>query len=123
MVEPRDVPRILSDAARLVREGEVVVFGSAALPDDWRTRARTITSELWPEVRVVVPHPHDVMLSKLYRLDPQDRTHICLILDELPLGHEQLDKLVSQLPPRGEDDSARLEHGLAWLRGQLAPRG
>lgn len=31
MVEPADVPRVLSDAGRLLREGELVVFGSAAL--------------------------------------------------------------------------------------------
>ena len=48
MVDPRDVGRILLDAARLVRVGEVVVFGSAALalwiegaPRTRRGRARS----------------------------------------------------------------------------------
>ena len=31
MVDPADVPRVVIDAARLVREGELIVFGSAAL--------------------------------------------------------------------------------------------
>ena len=31
MVDPADVPRVVTDVARLVREGELIVFGSAAL--------------------------------------------------------------------------------------------
>lgn len=38
MVDPADVMKILHDAARLVREGEIIVFGSAAL-STWLTSA------------------------------------------------------------------------------------
>lgn len=47
MVTPEDVPRILNDAARLVRQGEIVVFGSASLAL-WLTRAPSSRDlDLW----------------------------------------------------------------------------
>lgn len=47
MVEPEDVPRIVADAARLVRRGELVVFGSGALAF-WLDKApRSRDVDLW----------------------------------------------------------------------------
>lgn len=130
MVEPGDVGRVLLDAARLIREGELVVFGSASLalwleddaprtrdvdvwcepsehgeavealmgelswyherhdayvevwgpetfaaPPDWRSRAKSLHDDAVPGVRLVVPHPHDVVIAKLARWSSSDRDH------------------------------------------------
>ena len=154
MVEPADVPRILLDAARLIREGELVLFGSAALafwlpeaprtrdvdlwcdpaergaavtalmgelswyhdrhgayvevwgpetfaaPSDWRRRARILTEEDAPGVRLVVPHPHDVMLAKVERWDPSDVDHARRILRVYPLTTAALLDLDERMPYR-----------------------
>jgi hypothetical protein len=149
MVDPRDVPRVLTDAARLVRDGEIVVFGSSALafwledapasrdvdvwtdppgagdavealmgelswchdrhhvwvevwgpetfaaPSDWRSRARVLRQDDLPGVRLVVPHPHDVLLSRLERMEPRDRDHVARILAAYPMDAARLDGLVA----------------------------
>lgn len=178
MVEPGDVPRIVADAARLVRQGELVVFGSGALafwlkaaprsrdvdlwcdppdrgevveslmgelswyhdrhgvyvevwgpetfaaPAGWRSRARRLTSEAAPEVALLVPHPHDVLLAKLERLDEADLDHARKILAEFPLSSERLGELTRETPYEtgrilDEDRLARFRHGLARLKGML----
>jgi hypothetical protein len=62
MVDPEDVEKIVIDAARLMRRGEIIVFGSAELafwvkaapssrdvaPASWRTRAKTLRLEDFP---------------------------------------------------------------------------
>jgi hypothetical protein len=175
MVEPADVERILSDVARLVGEGEVIVFGSAALalrmdrppstrdvdlwcvpvekgeivtalmgelswyherngvfvevwgpetfaaPAGWRQRAVERSLAQNPRVRLVVPHPHDVLVSKLERFEERDREHAATILDEYPLRLDELDALIAAAPHRRgqvEDPErrARFEHGAARLR-------
>ena len=53
MVDPADVVKILHDAARLVRDGEIIVFGSAAL-SAWLTAApgtRDVDVIIHPEER------------------------------------------------------------------------
>jgi hypothetical protein len=179
MVDPRDVDPILNDAARLVREGEIVVFGSAALalwlreapqtrdvdvwcepekngeilvavmgeqswyhrthgvfievwaPETftagWRERARIATQPDFPDVRLVIPHPHDVLISKLERFDSKDRDHLERILDEYPLGTEDFDALVELAPHRrGEIDDTervrRFEHGVGVARKRIEAR-
>ncbi len=177
MVDPRDIPRILLDAARVVRSGEVVVFGSGALafflddapatrdvdvwvdpaergeiveavmgelswyhdkhdayvevwrpetfaaPTTWRERARVLTDETVPDVRLVVPHPHDVLLSKLERWSPSDQEHARRILSRHPLSRTQRDTLLEQTPYRtGQIDApertAAFEaHVQDWLAG------
>ena len=178
MVEPNQVEPILSDAARLVGEGEIVVFGSAALalwlrdppasrdvdllceppekgeiltammgelswyhdkhgvfvevwstetfsaPDGWRQRARHVRHQDLPRVSLIVPHPHDVLVSKLERLESKDREHIRRILAEYPLTQTAFDALVRSAPQRHAtfDDSERarrFEHGVAVVRAQL----
>lgn len=52
MVEPADVPRILFDAARLIREGDIIVFGSAALAFYLPDAPRTRDVDLWCEPAV-----------------------------------------------------------------------
>lgn len=47
MVDPADVPRILIDVARLVRQGEVVVFGSAALAFYLQDAPTTRDVDVW----------------------------------------------------------------------------
>jgi hypothetical protein len=161
MVDPRDVWRIVTDAARLIAEGELVVFGSGALafwlsdpprsrdvdiwclpkersdavsalmgelswyhekhgayvevwgpetfgaPSDWRTRAKTIVLDDLPKVRVVVPHPHDVLVAKLERMDPNDADHVERILKEQPLSAQALEGLASRAPAVSSNDSNR----------------
>lgn len=179
MVEPADVPDVLLDAARLLGEGEIVVFGSAALafslpdaprtrdvdiwceprergdllealmgevswyqkkhgaylevwgpetfaaPADWRSRAKTLTEDAAPGVRLVVPHPHDVLLAKLERWEPADRAHARLILAHLPLSRVALAALVERAPYRdGRIDAPervfRFDAHLGELEGMLA---
>jgi hypothetical protein len=53
MVDPQTVPRIVLDAARLVRAGEIVVFGSASLAFWLRDAPTSRDVDLWvtPEER------------------------------------------------------------------------
>ena len=160
----------MTDAARLLERGELVVFGSGALafwmkhapasrdvdvwctpaergeaiealmgelswyherlgvyvevwgpetfraPPAWRSRARTLSLEQAPAVTVRIPHPHDVLIAKLFRLDPQDQDHVRRILDEYPLASTELDRIVAEIPAADRGD---LESGLTWLRAQL----
>lgn len=181
MVEPGQVEPILSDAARLLGEGEIVVFGSAALalwlrdppasrdvdllcepsekgalltammgelswyhdrhgvfvevwepetfaaPEGWRERARLVTHQDFPRVRLIVPHPHDVLISKLERLESKDREHARRILLEYPLTAQEFDRLVAASPHRRGlvQDSERLtrfEHNVGVARGMLSRR-
>jgi hypothetical protein len=178
MVEPHEVEPILSDAARLIGQGELVVFGSAALalwlraapssrdvdlycapaergeilaammgelswyhekhgafvevwasetftaPAGWRERARLHIHQDAPGVRLLVPHPHDVLVSKLERFEEKDRDHARRILAEFPLPRAVFEALVAEAPHRiglVEDDERirRFEHGVAVLRTWL----
>lgn len=177
MVDPGQVDPILNDAARLVREGEIVVFGSAALalwlrdaprtrdvdvwcdppekgdvivalmgeqswyhrthgayvevwapetfaaPEGWRNRARIVTHRDLPEVRLVIPHPHDVILSKLERFEAKDREHFDRVLEEFPLTSAELERLAATCPQRRADAPAerskRFEHGFAAARARI----
>ena len=154
MVNPTDVPRILLDAARLLKEGEIVVFGSAALafvlpeaprtrdidvwcdppergelltvlmgelswyqsthgvyvevwapetfaaPLNWRSRAKVLTEETAPDVRLVVPHPHDILFAKLERWESGDREHARRILAHLPMDLRRMRHLLAETPYR-----------------------
>ncbi|MBN2498162.1 MAG: hypothetical protein JXR96_26465 [Deltaproteobacteria bacterium] len=178
MVDPIDIPRILLDAVRLVKSGEIVVFGSSALafwlesppqtrdvdiwcepsergdivqavmgelswydekhgayvevwapetfaaPRDWRSRARTLRYDDFPDATVVVPHPHDVLLAKLERLDESDREHVQRILAEYPLDLASLESLSAKCPQRSgeieeEGRLQRFEHGIRYLEGVI----
>lgn len=154
MVDPPDIRRILLDAARLIREGEIVVFGGAALafrladapatrdvdvwcdprergdlvealmgelswyhdrhgayvevwapetfaaPTDWRSRALVLTDPDVPGVRLVVPHPHDVLVAKVERWESADRDHARRILADFPMDRARLDALDAGTPYR-----------------------
>lgn len=172
MVTPEQVPRIVLDAASLIREGEIVVFGSAALaywlpdapesrdvdlyilpedrgsvvqalmgevswyherhgtyvevwapetfaaPTQWRSRARALEAPETPGVRVLVPHPHDVLMSKLERYEATDRSHIRLIAETFPISMEEVESLAAEMPHRmgliaDPQRSAAFEHHLA----------
>lgn len=178
MVDPGDVERILYDAARLVRSGRIVVFGSSALafwlddppasrdvdvwveppdrgeavealmgemswyddrhgayvevwgpetfaaPEDWETRARSLTNADVPDVTLLVPHPHDILLSKLERWEEQDRQHARQILAERPLTASTLAALAARCPHRtgavvDPERCARFERGLRELQRLL----
>jgi hypothetical protein len=167
--------RVVQDAARLVGEGELVVFGSAALafwlgappasrdvdlwvvpaergeaiealmgelswyhekfsihaevwgpetfkaPPGWRTRAKVFSFDGLPAVRVTCPHPHDVVLAKLERMDPKDREHIEVVLSQMPMSPERLRALVAEYEaPREADREARFQSNLAWLSTRVA---
>lgn len=174
MVDPHDVPRIVGDAAQLVRNGNIVVFGSAALafwmegaptsrdidlwtepadrgddvtalmgelswyhekhgayvevwapetfaaPTDWRDRARVLTNEDFPNVRLIVPHPHDILFSKLERMEPRDQAHMASIVARFRLPEANIAALAATTPaallPEGHERRARFEAGLAALR-------
>lgn len=182
MVDPADVPRILSDAARLLGDGELVVFGSAALamrlpvgprtrdvdvwcsppergdlitalmgeiswyqdkhdayvevwgpetfaaPVDWRARALRLTNDDSPRVTLVVPHPHDVLVSKLERWEEQDREHARAIVAAMPITAAALDALLSCAPYRTGRivDPVRIQrfevHAAALRSGLAAPK-
>jgi hypothetical protein len=166
----QEVVRLVTDAARLVDHGEMVLFGSSALafwmkrpprsrdvdmwfdpadqghvvtalmgelswyhdkhsmfaevwapetfaaPLDWRNRSKRLVLDENPKVSIVVPHPHDMMMAKLERMEVKDREHIIAILAEFPLGEQTLDEFVKQMPHRrgmvAADRSARFEVGL-----------
>ncbi|MBL9038969.1 MAG: hypothetical protein JNG84_10670 [Archangium sp.] len=90
-------------------------------PPKWRERAKTFTFDELPDVTVVCPHPHDVVVSKLERMDPKDREHVHFVLAQLPMTLERLDALVGEyVEPRADDRRQRFEHHLTWLRAQLS---
>ena len=179
MVDPGQVEPILNDAARLVGEGEIVVFGSAALafwleappasrdvdvlcepaekgeiltammgelswyhekhgafvevwapetfaaPDGWRERARLVQHQDLPRVELVIPHPHDVLVSKLERMESKDREHARALLSEYPLETAAFDALVAASPHRrgrviDPERVRRFEHGCEVVRAMLA---
>jgi hypothetical protein len=169
-----EVTRAVGDAARLMGDGEMVVFGSSALafwmrrpprskdvdvwcsprekghaiealmgelswyhdkhgifvevwapetfaaPTDWRTRAKTLTLTENAKVRVVLPHPHDVLMAKLERMEVKDREHIHAILEEFPLPAATLAELEQAMPHRrggvASDRVARFAAGLDEVR-------
>jgi len=175
MVDPPVAWRVVRDAARLIREGELYVFGSAALafwlgeaphsrdvdlwavpaergqliesmmgelswyhekfsihaevwgpetfkaPSQWRARAKRFSFDDAPNVQVFCAHPHDVVLSKLERLDPKDQDHVRAVLAQLPLTSARLDELLAEFTePRDPEREARFQANLAWLRRQLS---
>ena len=90
---------------------------------DWRTRAKIVRSDETPELVVLIPHPHDVILAKLERCDERDREQIRAVLEELPLEREALEALLrTSAHERGEIDDheriARFRHWADWLRDQ-----
>lgn len=87
----------------------VEVCGPATFeaPGSWRSRAKVLTMPDYEGVRIVVPHPHDVLVAKLPRLSPSDRDHVELILEQLPLERERLDELADESPSRSADASER----------------
>jgi hypothetical protein len=74
-------------------------------------------------VRVLAPHPHDVLISKLERFSDADRDHVRRILGEAPLDRARLEALVDASPYRnGEEPAASVaafEIHLAELRASL----
>lgn len=93
-------------------------------PADWRRRARSEQLATAPEVVVVVPHPHDLLFSKLERFDENDRDHIRRILREFPLSVEELRSLAESMPHQtgsitDPDRVARFRHGLARVERMI----
>ena len=90
-----------------------------AAPADWRERSKRLLLTENRLVSVILPHPHDVMLAKLERMDVKDREHVRGILAEYPIGDLELDRLVGQMPhrrgPVAPDRLVRFEAGLAEL--------
>jgi hypothetical protein len=97
-----------------------------AAPDSWRLRARIHVLDAFPEVRVVVAHPHDVLMAKLERMEVKDREHIVAILAEYPLSLADLEALAAEMPHRRgsvtTDRRARFETGLKEARVLIADR-
>lgn len=95
-----------------------------AAPADWRTRSKRLLLTENPKVSIVLPHPHDVMMAKLERMEVKDREHVRAILAEFPLDEATLEQLVLQMPARRgtvtADRAARFEVGLTELRAMRA---
>lgn len=96
-------------------------------PAEWRRRARSEQVPTVREVVVLVPHPHDLLCSKLERFDENDRDHIRRILLEFPLGIEQLRALAATMPHQtgiitDPDRLARFHHGLARVERMIERR-
>lgn len=91
-----------------------------AAPLDWRERSKRLAMTENPKVSIELPHPHDVMMAKLERMEVKDREHIVAILAEFPISEAALDRLVLQMPHRrgavAVDRMARFEVGLRELR-------
>jgi len=94
-------PRALAAAAlgahglglRPLRRGvyvEVWAPETFAAPVDWRSRAQVYRPEDLPDLRVFVPHPHDVLCSKLERFEERDVEHAHLILAQHPMDAPEL---------------------------------
>jgi hypothetical protein len=96
-------------------------------PHGWRERARVRHHQDFPDVRLIIPHPHDVLVSKLERFETKDREHFAHIVEEYPLSPEAFDLLVAGAPhERGEVDDlervGRFRTGAAVVRRLLEGR-
>lgn len=94
-----------------------------AAPTSWRSRARRLTDADLPGVTLLVPHPHDVLLSKVERWQPSDQEHASRILAAYPLDATGLaslaDDAVHRQPDFAPQRSARFEAHLAELQAML----
>jgi len=88
-----------------------------AAPRHWRSRARTLAMQD-QRVTVVVPHPHDILMAKLERMEVKE--HVTAILAEFPLPEATLEALVDEMPHRhglvAADRAVRFETGRQELR-------
>lgn len=94
-----------------------------AAPEGWRERGRLVRHQDLPRVRLLVPHPHDVLVSKLERLESKDREHR-RILAEYPLKRAAFDALLEHAPHRrgriaDQERVRRFEHGVGVIRAQI----
>ena len=69
-------------------------------PTGWRERARVLTDASIPGVRLVVPHPHDVLYAKIERWESGDRDHARRILAAVPLEEVRARALADRSPYR-----------------------
>jgi hypothetical protein len=67
------------------------------------------------------PSTEDLILTKMMRIDPQDRSDICFLLGHNSLDSEQLDDLLksASIPPVAEIQEAFLANS-HWLRASMA---
>jgi len=95
-----------------------------AAPVDWRNRSKRLLLTENRKVSIVLPHPHDVLMAKLERMDPKDREHVRAILAEFPLSDDDFSRLILEMPHRrgsvAADRCARFEAGLAEFRAMRA---
>ncbi len=75
-------------------------------PGTWRERARVVAMPEAPEVVLVVPHPHDVLVAKIARYTPTDQEHVRLILAEHRIDRARLGALAAESPNRSSADPA-----------------
>lgn len=54
-----------------------------------------------PGVKVVVPHPHDILMAKVERWEPADAEHARRILAAFPLSEARVLDLDARMPYRG----------------------
>jgi hypothetical protein len=72
-----------------VQQSDEVAFSVAA---SWRDRAYVVKRN---NVTLVIPHPIDILVAKLPRLEPKDLDAFRLVLDKT--GHPTADELISAL--------------------------
>lgn len=73
---------------------------------------------------MVVPHPHDVLMAKLERWEPNDREHAGLILAAIPMSVAEFERYLAASPYRTDvivkaDRCQRFEAHVEELRRRL----
>lgn len=103
---------------------EVLEPATFSAPSNWRDRARALVFEEVPGIRVLVPHPHDIVLFKLDRMEARDRDHARRVLREFPLAPSEFDRLLRETPHRtggirDADRIVRFEADVEFLRAMI----
>lgn len=90
------------------------------LSPDWLTSIRPIALSGLSHLQLFRPSTENLILTKMMRIDPQDREDIGFLLQHALMTAEHLEKLASsaRIPDIQEIQSA-FSANLAWLRQQL----